>query len=362
MKGDLKIMTKRSMKSKALGLALAIGFGLAGHTMGGHALIGQAAAEEAVLNIYSARHYQTDEKLYEGFTEATGIEINRIEGKDDALIERLKSEGRNSPADILITVDAGRLWRAEQADLFQPVDSDLLDERIPANLRHPDGLWFGFSTRARVIYYNKETIDPAGLDSYEDLADPKWAGEVCIRSSTNIYNLSLLGSIIEANGEEAAQDWAEGVVANFARDPQGGDTDQIRAVAAGECGISVGNTYYYFRLQRSDDPEDRAVAGAVGVILPNQDGRGTHVNVSGAGVAAHAPHPGNAKKFLEYLASDAAQAYFADGNNEFPAVASVEANETVQSLGDFKVDAVNVAVFGENQPTAQMIFDRAGWK
>jgi iron(III) transport system substrate-binding protein len=323
---------------------------------------GAAEAQEKVLNIYSARHYQTDEQLYEGFTEATGIEINRIEGKDDALIERLKSEGRNSPADILITVDAGRLWRAEEAGLFQPVESEVLNQRIPANLRHPDGDWFGFSTRARLIFYNKENVDPSGLERYEDLAAPQWKGQVCIRSSSNIYNLSLMGSIIEANGEAAAQDWAEGVVANMAREPQGGDTDQLRAVAAGECGVAVANSYYYFRLLRSDDAEDRAVAEKLGVVLPNQQDRGVHVNVSGAGVAAHAPHPENAVAFLEYLASDAAQHYFADGNNEFPAVESVEANETVQSLGDFKIDPVNVSVYGENQPKAQMIFDRAGWK
>ncbi len=343
--------------ARSLSLSVAAA-ALAGVTL----VSGVAEAQEKVLNIYSARHYQTDERLYENFTEATGIEINRIEGKDDALIERLKSEGRNSPADLLITVDAGRLWRADEAGLFQPVDSDVLKDRIPENLRHPDGHWFGFSTRARVIFYNKETVDPAGLDSYEDLADPKWEGQICIRSSSNIYNLSLLSSIIEASGEEAAEAWAEGVVANMARDPQGGDTDQLRAVAAGECGIAVSNTYYYFRLIRSDDPADNEVAAKLGVIFPNQDGRGSHVNVSGAGVAAHAPHPENAIAFLEYLASEEAQAYFADGNNEFPVSEGVEANEVVASVQGFKIDPVNVSVYGVNQPKAQMIFDRAGWK
>ncbi|WP_455374296.1 Fe(3+) ABC transporter substrate-binding protein [Limibacillus halophilus] len=323
---------------------------------------GLAQAQEKVLNIYSARHYQTDEALYQGFTEETGITINRIEGKEDALIERLKSEGMNSPADILITVDAGRLWRAEEAGLFQSIESEALAKRLPDNLRHPEGKWFGFSTRARLIFYNKENVDPAALKTYEDLADPAWQGQVCIRSSTNIYNLSLLGSIIENDGAEAAEAWAKGVVANMARDPQGGDTDQLRAVAAGECGVAVANSYYYFRLLRSDDAADREVAEKLGVVLPNQEGRGVHVNVSGAGVAAHAPHKENAIRFLEYLASDEAQSYFADGNNEFPAVKSVEANETVQSLGDFKVDPVNVATFGQNQAEAQMIFDRAGWK
>jgi len=324
--------------------------------------LAQAVAQAAELNLYSARHYQTDEKLYADFTKETGIAINKIEGKEDALIERIKAEGANSPADVLITVDAGRLWRAEQAGLFQPVQSDLLDSRVPAHLRHPDGLWFGFSTRARLIYYAKDRVKPGEITAYEDLADPKWKGRVCIRSSSNIYNLSLLGSLIETNGEAAAQEWAGAVVANFARDPQGGDTDQIKAVAAGECDLAVGNSYYYVRLATSDDPEKKAAADKVGWVFPNQDGRGTHVNVSGAGVLANAPNREAAVKFLEYLASDAAQSYFANGNNEYPVVESVEANSAVEALGDFKADTVNVAALGRNQPTAQKLFDRAGWK
>jgi iron(III) transport system substrate-binding protein len=319
-----------------------------------------AGAQE--LNIYSSRHYQTDERLYSEFEKQTGIKINRIDGKGDVLIERIASEGANTPADLLITVDAGRLWRAEQEGLFQPVDSAILDKRVPENLRHPDGLWFGFSTRARVIYYNKELVDPTNLESYEDLADDRYEGLVCIRSSSNIYNLSLMSSLIAAHGEQAAEEWAKGVVENFARKPQGGDTDQIRAVAAGECGVAVGNTYYYARLVASDDPEDNAVAGKVGIVFPNQDGRGTHVNVSGAGVLKHASNPENAIKFLEYLTSEEAQRYFADGNNEYPVVKGVAANSVVQSLGEFKSDDLNVAVYGENQPMAQKVFDRAGWQ
>ncbi len=320
-----------------------------------------AFAQDDVLNIYSARHYQTDEALYEDFTKETGIQINRIEGKDDALIERLRSEGASSPADVLITVDAGRLWRAEEAGLFQSIESDVLDERIPENLQHPENKWFGFSTRARVIYVNPELVqDPP--QTYEDLADPKYDGLVCIRSSSNIYNLSLMASMIEHHGEEAAQKWAEGVVSNFARDPQGGDTDQIRAVASGECGISVGNTYYFVRLLKSDDPADREVAEKVELVWPNQDGRGVHVNVSGAGVVANAPHKAAAVKFLEYLASDSAQGYFANGNNEYPVVDGVLENPELEALGDPKIDPVNVSVYGENQPLAQMVYDRAGWK
>jgi len=322
---------------------------------------GPAWAEEE-LNIYTSRHYQTDEAFYENFTKHTGIRINRIEGKDDALIERLRSEGRNSPADVLITVDAGRLWRAEQAGLFREVNSDVLNARIPAALRHPEGRWFGFSLRARLILYDKSRIEPGAIATYEDLADPRWKGQVCIRSSSNIYNLSLLGSMIASRGEAAAEAWAKGVVANFARDPQGGDTDQIRAVAAGECGIAVANSYYYARLLSSDKEEDRKVAEAVGVVFPNQGDRGTHVNISGAGVLKWAPHPDAAVRFLEYLASDEAQHIFADGNNEYPVVESVPVNKVLRDLGSFERDTLNVAEYGRNQPLAQMIFDRAGWK
>lgn len=318
-------------------------------------------AGAAEVNLYSARHYQTDERLYADFTEETGIAVNRIEGSDDELIQRIVSEGANSPADILITVDAGRLWRAEQAGIFQSVDSAVLNKRIPENLRHPDGKWFGFSQRARVIFYNKARVDPAGIDEYEDLADPKWKGQICIRSSGNIYNLSLLSSLIDVHGEAKAEEWARGVVANFARKPQGGDTDQLKAAAAGECGVAVANSYYYLRLLRSDKPEDKAVAEKLGVIFPNQAGRGTHVNISGAGLAKHAPNRESAVKFLEYLASDSAQYYFANGNNEYPVVESgIEAVAT-NLLGDFKADTISVAVYGENQPKAQMIFDRVGW-
>ncbi len=318
-------------------------------------------AEEQVLNLYTSRHYQTDEALYSGFTKETGIKINRIEGKDDALIERIKSEGANSPAVVLITVDAGRLWRAEQAGLLRSLRSKVLEERVPASLRHPDGQWFGFSQRARLIFYDKKRIQAGEIETYEDLADPRWRGEVCIRSSGNIYNLSLLGSMIAADGEAAAEAWATGVVANFARAPQGGDTDQIRAVAAGECGIAVANSYYYARLLRSSKDSDRAAAQAVGVVFPNQKGRGTHINISGGGVLKAAPHPDAAVRFLEYLASDEAQRFFSAGNNEYPVAVGVAPNATLSALGDFKADTLNVASLGENQPLAQRIFDRAGW-
>ena len=320
-----------------------------------------SGASAAEVNIYSARHYQSDDQLYENFTKQTGIKVNRIEDDADKLLTRIENEGANSPADVLITVDAGRLWRAEQKGVLEPVRSKVLEERIPANLRHPDGEWFGVSKRARVIFYNKDLVKEPPR-SYEALADPKYRDLVCIRSSSNIYNLSLLASLIEHHGEAKAEEWAKGVVANFARPPKGGDTDQIKAVAAGECGVAVANTYYFVRLLKSDKAEDRKVAEKVGVLFPNQDGRGTHVNISGAAVLKNAPHKEAAVRFLEYLASDEAQRHFVNGNNEYPVVPGIAVDPTLAGLGTFKEDPINVSVLGENQPLAQKIYDRAGWK
>jgi iron(III) transport system substrate-binding protein len=322
-----------------------------------------ATAQEKVLNLYSSRHYNTDEALYSNFTRQSGIRINRIEAPEDALLERLKNEGTASPADVLVTVDAGRLWRAETMGLFQPVKSAVLDARIPAALRQPEGLWFGFSTRARVIIYAKDTVKPGDIRSYEDLADPKWKGKVCMRSSSNMYNLSLMSALIEHLGQAKAEAWARGVVANFARDPKGGDTDQIKAVASGECALSVVNTYYYVRLLKAAKADERAMIEKVGLAWPNQDNRGAHVNISGAGVLKSAPNRDAAIRFLEYLASDDAQRYFANGNNEFSVVSSLNIdNRELASLGKFKADALNVSAFGKNQPGAQKVYDRAGWR
>jgi len=321
------------------------------------------SAQEKVVNIYSSRHYQTDEALYSGFTKQTGIKINRIEAGEDALIERVRNEGARSPADVLITVDAGRLGRAEQLGLFQPVRSAMLESRIPASFREPSGQWFGFSMRARILAYNKDKVKPTELRSYEDLADSRWKDRICVRSSTNIYNLSLMGALIDRLGEAKAEQWARAVRANMARDPKGGDTDQLKAVAAGECDVAISNHYYYARLARSEKPDDKAVAGKLGVVFPSLAGKGTHVNISGAGVLKHAPHREAAIKFLEYLASDEAQRYFADGNNEWPVVPSARVtNPVLSALGEFQYDPINVAVLGRNQPVAQRIFDRVGWK
>ncbi len=260
-------------------------------------------AQEKVLNLYSARHYQTDEVLYANFTKQTGIKINRIEADDNALFERIKNEGKNSPADVIVMVDAARIWRAEIEGFFQPVQSKILNTRVPANLRGKDDgqgpEWFGFSTRARVIVYNKEKVNPADVASYESLANPVNKGKVCTRSGSHPYNLSLIGSMIERNGEKATEQWAQGMVANFARPPRGGDTDQIKGVASGECGVAIANSYYYARLLRSTKPEDIAAMKNVGFIWPNAKTTGTHFNIAGGGVAKNAPHREAAVKFLE---------------------------------------------------------------
>ena len=320
-------------------------------------------AQEKVLNLYSSRHYETDEALYTNFTKRTGIKINRIEGGEDALIERVRNEGDKSPADILITVDAGRLWRAEQLGLFQPTRSKVLESRLPSAYRHPDGLWFGFSARARIIAYSKERVKPGEIASYEDLANPKWKGRICTRSASHVYNLSLMSSLVNYLGEAKTEEWAKAVAANLARAPRGGDTDQLKGVAAGECDLALSNTYYYVRLLRSQKPDEKAIAEKVGVILPNQKDRGTHMNISGAGVLKHAPNREAAVLFLEYLASDDAQNYFANGNNEWPVVASSKPNNAaLLSLGKFKRDSLNLSAIGRNQPTAQKIADRSGFK
>ena len=312
------------------------------------------------LNLYSARHYDTDLTLYDAFTAATGVRVNLIEGSGDELVARIQAEGVNSPADILLTVDGGRLHRAVEAELFQPVASEVLETRIPEALRHPEGLWFGLTTRARVIFYNVEDGLPEGMADYEDLADPAFEGMLCMRSSSNIYNISLMAELIDSLGEEAAEDWARGVGRNLARSPQGGDTDQIRAVAAGECRLGLANTYYWGRLKASSNRADQAAAEATAFIFPNQDNRGTHVNVSGAGVLVHAPNRDNAVAFLEFLTSDEAQVILADSNNEYPAVPTVQPTGPIGDFTDFRASGVNASIYGINAARAVAVWDRAG--
>ncbi|HUG92088.1 MAG TPA: Fe(3+) ABC transporter substrate-binding protein [Planctomycetaceae bacterium] len=315
-----------------------------------------------VVNVYSARHYDTDDELYQKFTEQTGIEVKLLEGDSDALLARLEREAARSPADVFITVDAGRLYQAERRGLFQPVESAVLNERIPRNLRHRDGLWFGLTKRARVILYARDRVTPQEIADYEDLDDPRWRNRLLIRSSSNVYNQSLVASLIEAHGSEPAAGWCRGVVANLARRPQGGDRDQIRGVAAGEGDIAVANHYYYVQLLESDDPADRAAAARVGLLFPNQNTRGTHVNISGAGVTRSAPHRENAVKFLEFLTTPEAQAIFAAGNYEYPVVKGVKLAPVLERFGSFKEDDVSADVFGQHNAEAVRLMDRAGWR
>ena len=318
-------------------------------------------AASTVVNVYTARHYQTDEAMYADFTKQTGIKINRIEGKEDELLERIKNEGASSPADVFITVDASRLEVADKAGVFQPVQSKALEARIPANLRTPN--WLAFSTRARVIVYNTKAIDPAWVQTYEDLADPRLKNQICVRSGSHPYNLSLGAALLTHDGEAKTEAWAKGLVANFARAPKGGDTDQLRAVAAGECGVAISNSYYVARMMRSTKPEDVKAIAALTVVWPNQKTWGTHVNVSGAGVVKTAPNKANAVKFLEYLASDSAQTHFADGNNEWPVVkGAATKNPALDKLGPFKADDLPVEKWAPNTVAAQKLFDRAGWR
>lgn len=332
-------------------------------------LASPAMAGEGELNVYSARHYDADKQLYAAFEEATGIEINLIEGKGNELLARLKQEGRNSPCDVFVTVDAGNLWAADEAGVFQAVESEVLNERVPAHLRQEDGRWYGLSVRARCIFYSREKVDPAELSTYEALAEPRWKGRVLIRSSSNVYNQSLVGSLIARHGEEQTEAWARGLVANLARKPQGGDTDQIRAVAAGEGDVAVANSYYYARLVKSEKPEDREVVRKVGIFFPNQSGRegqkgsGTHVNVSGAGVARHSPNRAAAVRFLEFLVSDEAQRIFAEGNNEFPAVAAAPVDPVLKPWLAHEFDTETTAEeFGRLGRKALQLMDRAGWR
>lgn len=324
-------------------------------------ILGSCSSGEHI-NIYSSRHYDTDLELYNRFTEETGIGINLIEGGSDELIERIKNEGVNSPADIIITVDAGRLWRAKEADILQPVSSVVLEERIPAELRDPEGYWFGLSQRVRGIVYHKERVDLSDLEGYWELADDKWNGRICVRSSNNIYNQSLVASLIETHGLEETEEWARNLVSNFARSPQGGDTDQIKAVAAGQCDVALVNSYYLARLIISDSDNDRSVAEQVSIYFPGEEYGGAHVNISGAALAAHTPNRENAIRFIEYLTEPEAQNYYAGGNYEYPVVAGTGVSEVLTQIGTFESDAVNVSAYGINNPDAIRLMDRVGWR
>ena len=329
----------------------------------------QTQTQEQVLNLYSARHYSTDEALYTNFTQQTGIKINRVDADDAGILARLKAEGSASPADVILLVDGARLYKGEVDGLFQPIKSKLLEDVIPATLRAPatpEGTtWFGFSTRARVVVYDKLKVKKSDVDTYEKLGDPINKGRLCIRSGSHPYNLSLFGAVTEHLGEAQTEAWLKGMVANFAREPKGGDTDQIKGVASGECGIAVTNTYYMARILKSSKPEDKAIVDKVGVVFPNQSTWGTHVNIAGGAVAKYAKNQANAIKFMEYLASPSAQNYFADGNNEWPVAKGVTVNNpalTAMAADGFKSETIPISKVGANQVKVQQMLDRVGFK
>jgi iron(III) transport system substrate-binding protein len=329
--------------------------------------VSSIAVAQQELNLYSARHYSTDEQLYSNFTKTTGIKINRIDAGDEAILERLRSEASRSPADVLLLVDAARLWKAQIDGLLSPIKSTVLETRVPPEMRSKDdgkgSEWFGLSTRARIIVYNKANIKPSQVASYEDLANPAMKGKVCTRSAAHPYMLSLVSSLVSHLGEQKTEQWAAGMVANAARPPRGGDTDQIKAVATGECNVALTNTYYWVRLLKSTKPEDKEIIDKVGFVWPNQQGIGTHVNVAGGAILKHSPNRAAAVKFMEYLVSDQAQAYFADGNNEWPIVKSVKIkNAELDSLGTFKADNLPVSQIARHTVTASKIIDRVGWR
>lgn len=323
---------------------------------------GGATAAEEVVNVYNARHYGTDQQLWDGFKAATGVTVNAIQGTHDQLIERMRAEGRNSPADVFITVDAGRLALAAGDGLLQPAVTPAIEAAIPAHLRHPEGLWHGLAMRARVLVYAKDRVQPAQLSTYEALAEPAWKGKVVVRSSTNVYNLSLVGSVLEANGAERTLAWCEGLVANLARPPEGGDTDQLKAVAAGVGDVAISNTYYLARMQASEKADEKAAGDQLAVYFPNQQGRGTHVNISGAGVVATAPNKTNAVKLVEYLTQPEAQRYFADTSLEYPANPKVQPHPVLVGWGEFNQDTLNASAYAARSAEAARLTDRCGWK
>lgn len=327
------------------------------------AAMGTAVAAVAQdVNVYSARQEKLIKPLLDRFTEQTGIRVHLVTGKADALLKRLEAEAMNSPADVFITTDAGRLHRAKDAGVLQPIRSPVLNDAIPSQYRDPEGHWYGLSLRARPIMYARGRVDPSELSTYEDLADPKWRGRICIRSSNNIYNQSLVASLIAANGVDKTEDWARKLVANFARPPQGGDRDQIKAAAAGQCDLAIANTYYLGGMLQSKDQAQQSAASKVNVYWPNQTGRGAHVNVSGAGVTRSAPNKDNAIRLLEFLASDAAQKWYAEVNVEYPVKRGVPESAILKKWGDFKVDSLNLTKLGELNASAVKLMDRAGWK
>ena len=353
------------MRKKLLLTFLTVAFSivlLVGCTTKQESTEGNESNEEKVVNVYTSRHYDADKELYEIFTEETGIKVNVVEGKDDELIERLDREGEDTEADVLIVADAGRLHRAKSQDLLQSIESEVLNNNIPENLRDKDNEWYGLTKRGRVIVYSKDRVNPSELSTYEDLTNPKWNGKILVRSSSNTYNQSLLASFIEINGEDKAKEWAKGLVDNMAREPKGNDRDQAKAVVAGEGDIAIMNTYYLGKLLNSSDPEEVKVGEQVSVFFPNQDTTGTHINVSGGGVTKEAKNKENAVKFIEFLSNEKAQSVFANANYEYPVNPNVEPSDLLKSWGEFKTQDISLNKLGENNKRAVEIFNEIGWK
>ncbi|GAB6070177.1 Fe(3+) ABC transporter substrate-binding protein [Thiomicrorhabdus hydrogeniphila] len=321
-----------------------------------------SAANAEEVNVYSARKTQLIKPLLDKFANETGITVNLITSKADALVKKLESEGRRSPADIFITTDAGRLHRAKELGLLQAAISKDSLNKVPTNLKDIDNQWLALTTRARVIVYKKDKVNPSELSTYEELADPKWKNRICIRSSSNIYNQSLVASMIAADGEEKTQQWANKFVENFARKPKGGDRDQVKAVAAGKCDIAIVNTYYLGQMLNGKDQDQVKAAQQVGIFWPNQNDRGTHINVSGIAITKSAKHIKNANKLITFLLTEQAQDWYAQSNNEYPVVANVEASDTLKSWGNFKSDSLNMSQLGINNPKAVRLMDKANWR
>ncbi len=322
-------------------------------------LMPMASAE---VNIYSARQENLIKPILDRFTEQTGIEVNLITAGADELTQRLELEGRNSPADLLLTVDVGRLHRAREAGLLQPVESDELQRQVPEQYRDPEGYWYAMSLRSRIIVYHPDRVDPANLSSYEALADEQWDDRICIRSSSNIYNQSLVASLISHNGVEQTEAWAEALVDNMAREPQGGDRDQISAVYAGQCDLAVVNSYYLAGMLNSPVAEQREIAESVEVFWPNQAGRGAHINISGAGLSRYAPNREDAVRLMEFLVSEEAQTWYAEANNEYPIREDIPVSDTLAAWGEFKADDLQLEELGIHNAEAVRLMDRAGWR
>ena len=325
---------------------------------------GETSKESDEINLYSQRHYKVDEQQYEAFEKETGIKVNVVKANADELIERLKNEGDNSPADLFITVDAGKLQKAKDLDLLQKISSPIINQNVDIDLKDVNGYWIPITYRARIIVYSKDRVDVGELSTYANLTDKKWKNKVLVRSSSNAYNQALLSSIVANRGEEAATNWASELVKNFARDPKGNDRDQVKAITAGQGDLAIVNSYYIGLLLSSENDEEIKAGNSVGVFFPNQgeEESGSHINVSGIGLAKNAPNKENAIKLMEFLTSESAQKTYTNTSYEYPANPNVEPNEIVKKWGSFKKDILDLNQLGVFRNRAIEIFDKSGWK